>query len=339
MSVHFAYTNGEILSLKPGLPPGYNGPVLYGASAAHFKATFGELIVQEVNTEYVSIRSMFVNWKKPERLICHYNYPTGIFTRVQLHSSLHEYLKGAGEIHLRKDQFATLLGNKWTGLIIGEKPGEHHWLDISWSAEYLQNALHTEPMLKSALGNICTDIPDRVTGPAHTVNHEMNALLSSLHYLDFAVSKIDTLHRVLKKYFNAMLHELKEQQSIREKMKLTDWSIINNAKELIDNENSHFSTPKLSAVIGMNEHKLKKLFLQVTGFNVDEYRKFGLCMKTAKQIIRQPDEPLKMFSTDAGYTSLTAFIRGFRKLCYCTPGELRTQTWDLSGIPDSKFTT
>ena len=62
------------------------------------------------------------------------------------------------------------------------------------------------------------------------------------------------------------------------------------------------------------------------------YRRYKLFIVAARKIVGDPHEPLKAISNDAGYTSVATFIRAFRSLCHCTPGELRDDTWDVTKV-------
>jgi AraC-like DNA-binding protein len=335
MTLALAHTNGDVLPLKPGLPASYNGAVMHGANASHVRASFGQVVVQEYNTDLVNIRKLSVIWKKPERLVCRYNYPPGIFSRVLLNTNLHEYLKGAGGVYLKREEFSLLAGSRWMGLLIGERPGEYHCVDMHWSAA-LAHAVSSDPVMAGLLNSICDGVCDRIMGAAPAVNTEMAGLLASLQRLNFGIVKAGKLlHRDMKRYLALLLREIKEQLSLKAKMKESEWNTLVEAKQLIASSDRHYTTPELSVTIGMNEQKLKKLFPMVTGFKVDEYRKYLLHMKTAKKIMQMPEEPMKTFFEEAGYTSLTTFIRGFRRICYCTPGELRSDAWDLSGMPQN----
>lgn len=104
----FSLTSGEVLPFQPGLPASYHGAVLYGASSPYSQSRFGYIVIQELRTENVTLRKIMVHWNKPQRIMCHYNFSNGIFTRIVLNNSLHEYIKGAREIYLKKEQFSTL---------------------------------------------------------------------------------------------------------------------------------------------------------------------------------------------------------------------------------------
>lgn len=124
INVKFSLATGEPLIFTPGLPADHGGPLLNGATASHVKAGFGQIVLQEFSTEKASFRNCMISWKKPEKILCQYQHPPGVFARVALDNRIHEFIKGAGELHVNKEQFVTLTGSEWTGLLLAEKPGE-----------------------------------------------------------------------------------------------------------------------------------------------------------------------------------------------------------------------
>ena len=58
-----------------------------------------------------------------------------------LENWIYEVFKGAGRTFLEEDQFSLLTGKEWTSVIISEEPGAHHFVDLTWSAEILKEAL------------------------------------------------------------------------------------------------------------------------------------------------------------------------------------------------------
>ena len=127
-----------------------------------------------------------------------------------------------------------------------------------------------------------------------------------------------------------ILREAHECKGVIKKIGEDNWQKIIEAQMLIDeNSSRHYTIPQIGAMIGMSDYNLKKLFPIATGFNVDEYRKYWLCVKAVKRIAQRPDLPLKNFYSEAGYTSESTFVRGFKRMCFCTPGELRSEAWDV----------
>ncbi|MEO8584023.1 MAG: AraC family transcriptional regulator, partial [Flavitalea sp.] len=281
-----------------------------------------------------SIRKNVVEWKTPEKILCHYDYPPGLFTRATLHNSLDEYIKGAGEVHLDKEQFFTLAGSDWKSVLVAQHPGDYEFIDACWSASFLQELLKSDPSLTGSVDQICHGCPERIIMLSGALNNTIIQMLSELQQNDFSAAAInDRLHVQMKKYLSLITKPPGASDKIRKDIKPADWQHTIKAKELIDaNPDKHFTIPEISKIVGLNEFKLKKIFRKLTGFSIDEYRKYILCTRAAKKIIQEPDKPLKHFAEMAGYNGLTNFVRGFRKLCYCTPGELRMERWDFTEI-------
>ncbi|MEO8583653.1 MAG: AraC family transcriptional regulator [Flavitalea sp.] len=334
MSIHFCYTTGEHLPARQGLPKKYQGMVLKGAKASHISAPFGEIVCQEFNTQYVGLRKLHINWRQPEGIVCRHDNPTGMFSRVSLNNRLHEYIKGAGLIHLKKEQFSILSGNTWTSLLLVQKPGEYHFIDLTWSAAFLQRITNETYPFDQPVRNAYRGFPKREIGPISFLNESMSLALFELEALDFSRERASSLlHEKLGSYFRTMMDVSKKYDAATREMKEFDWVLIHEVKKLIDsNLETQFTTAEISMQTGMNEFKLKKLFPKVTGFKMEEYRKYQLCVKAGGQVVKMPDVPLKSLYEITGYSTLQNFIRAFQKYCACTPGELRLNTWEVNNF-------
>jgi AraC-like DNA-binding protein len=334
MTARHTLTTGEMLSFAPGLPRGFTGPVLKGVESYFTNLSFGQLVLQEYRSDFISFRNVHIIFNKPGRIICYYDYPPSLFSRVMIDNSLKECIKGAGQLYLNNEEFVLLTGSKWTGLLSADKPGEHHYIDIAWPAETFEN-IHAEYSgIHDMLLHITDGLPDRLKGPVHQVDTYMQRLLTDMFQLDFNEHvAAEIFEEWLQRYLNMILREAKECKSIIKKIGEDNWQKITRAQLLIDQHSGkHYTIPQISSMVGMNDYNLKKLFPIATGFTVNDYRKYWLCIKAAKMIVQRPDLPLKNFYTDAGYTSEKTFVRGFKRICFCTPGELRDEGWDVEGF-------
>jgi AraC-like DNA-binding protein len=334
MTVKYAHVTGEPLLFKPGLPSRFNGPLLPGVETYYSNSLVCDLVLQEHHTDFFNFRNVHVRWKRPGSIICRYSYDPSLFSRATISDNVLEYLKGAGKIHLQTAAFSILTGSKWTGLLAADRSCEHHFVDIAWSAEMLEN-MHAEyPDVHYTLQNITDGLPDRLKVPYHPLDTYMQKLITDVFQLDFAEATATGIFQdLIERYLNMILREAKQCKEIRKKIGEDDWQIILKAQSLIDeNADRHFTIPEISSVVGMNNYKLKKLFPIATGFTIDEYRKYWLCANAAKKIVQTPELPLKNFFSEAGYTSESTFVRGFKKLCCCTPGELRGEGWHVGKI-------
>jgi AraC-like DNA-binding protein len=337
MSVRFKLTTNESLTFNVIGSCLLPFPVLNGLQICHCEDAFGDIHLQEYVTAFFTITNVHITWKKPAAIIADYNYEPGMFTRIMLNNHLHDSLKGAGHIHLKQDQFSLVAGSKWMSLIQAEKTGSYHFVDIAWSTDYIYNVLLKSPELYHEANKVYERLPLRLIGPPHTANNKMKSLLSDVFNVDFRESQsTKQLQHLMRKYLELTLDEASEHESIKKVLRnARDWYLIMDAKTLIDADlNLQLSTPEISLKVGVNEHKLKSLFPRITGFKVDEYRRYKRCIKAGKSIVSNPDEPVKSCLSFVGYANLPNFIRGYRKLCYCSPTELRHDGWDLSGLPN-----
>jgi AraC-like DNA-binding protein len=336
MPVRFKTTTNENLTLivvDSSLLP---FPVFKGLPCYYAQTSFGGIHLQEYVTRLFTVTNVRIEWKKEAAIIADYNYDPGIFTRVMLNNNLHDSLKGAGHIHLKQDQFSLIAGSRWLSKLQVVKPGNYHFVDISWTSDYIYNVLLKSPDLYEAANKVYERLPLRLIGPPHTANGKMKTMLSDLFKIDFENTQATkSLQELMKKYLVLTLEEASEHESIKKDIKTSDWYSIIEAKTIIDADlDTQLSTPEISLKVGVNEQKLKNLFPKITGFNVDEYRRYRRCVKAGKSIVTNPEEPVKSCLSFVGYANLPNFIRGYRKLCYCSPSELRHDGWDLSGLPN-----
>ena len=334
MSLRFSLTDGKTLPVQPGLTRQYSGKVLDGSNAYHIKGEFGYAAIQEVRFNNITFNKVVINWKKPQRLICEHNYPPVVFCRTVLNKGLYEVIKGSGDRLIHKEQFVAHTGKKWSELKISEKSGEHHFIDMSWSAEFLNEIVVGNTLPVNNAESYNNGIVNRLTSVPHDLNVQMNRIIEDIQSLDFnSSSQKQSFFTLMLKYLSLMSQEIKEQHSIRKNISKSDWYNINQVKQMIDeNLDKRISTPELSKRSGVNEFKIKSLFPKLTGYAVDEYRKNKLFINSARRIIQNPDIPSKIVAMEAGYNSLTTFIRAFKNSCHCTPGELKTDSWDVSRI-------
>lgn len=334
MSLHFFLKSGEPLVLKPGFPENYTASIINGANASHVISAFGRIVLQEFKTRHMSMYYISVLWEKPKGIKCQYNYTYPvIFSCAMLKNSMSELIKGAGDVYLKTDQFTVLTGKKWSGLVISDKAGEHHFINFAWNADFLNRVITDDTFFKNAVQGFNYGLVSRLTTVPGGTNGIMSNIIEELMGLEYTInSRTHLFHELMIKYLKLMFSELKDCSSLRKKMTETDWYNVNKAKNIIEgNPRKRFTTREMSMMTGVNEQKLKKLFRIVTGHPLEEYRKYLLLVKAARNIIQYPDTSIKLYAVEAGYTSLSTFTRAFGRLG-CTPGELREDTWDLSKV-------
>lgn len=334
MSLQFSLTDGTPLTTTPGFPDSFTGTKLPGATASHIIDSFGHIVLEETATPQMTLSKMLVHWKKSVRIKCQYNYLSPVlFSRAMSNNSMCEVVKGAGDVYLQKNQFSVLTGRKWSGLIISEKSGEHHFTNFAWNADFVNSILKEDAYFNRLSQTFQFELPERLTTTNRDLTDQMKGLLDKLVKVEFGEPSGQVqFEELMTKYLKLLFHDLKVGESVRRKMTETDWFNINKAKKMIDyNLDTQFTTTELSIKVGVNEYKLKKLFPKIAGYPIEEYRKYRLLVKTARKIVQNPDSSIKMFSEESGYESLATFSRAFRRMG-CTPGELREETWDLKKL-------
>jgi AraC-like DNA-binding protein len=333
MTAQYALSSGQLVSFKPGLPTKFNGPLLPGIETFYSNSASSDIVIQEYLTDYLSFRNVHIRWKSPGSIICRYDYGPSLFSRAAISNDVREHIKGAGRIHVKNNEFAILTGSRWTGLLIASEPCDQHFIDIGWSAEALENVNTEYPDVHDLLQHVTDGLPDRVKGPFRELDTYMQRVLEEIFQINFfEESAAELFESLLERYLNLILRESKEFKTVRKKVREHFDNILKAQTLIEEHTDKHFTIPQISSLVGLNEYKLKMLFPVVTGFNVDEYRKYLLCSRVAKKIVQRPDTPLKNFYAEAGYSSETTFVRGFKKICCCTPGELRGDEWDVEAI-------
>lgn len=315
MTTRFFLTGGEELPLLNGLPVHYPGTVLKGAVAQHIVEDFGFIVIQEVNIDNIILRHVLIRWSHPADIIYQHHEGKGLFCRAMLKNNLHSFVKGAGEWHLRQHQFRGLIADGVTETLVAEKPADYEFFESHYPAAIAKD-------MDAELANVHAGIPDKVTGPNRQLTPQIHAIIDHLLHNDY--SNVDNdIRQQLAISYNLQITELKYYQYTSLGIKKADWELIQKVILMIEKDLvAHVTIPELSRMAGINEFKLKKLFPLITGFTIDGFRKYRLFIKARNDILSGED-PIKCYYEKIGYSSLSAFIAGFRNYLCCTPGELR----------------
>ena len=335
MPLRFLFDDGSEMPLKEGLPAGYDGTVIMGARHSYIEHPSATIINQEYNNIYFSFNKLFIRWRSPLHVVLDHDFPPGIFTRTPIHNSLQEYIKGAGAIQLKNEQFYLLAGSSWKSCLVPAKPGVNTFMAISWSAEAIGDIIKDDPELKCILENSTAGLPIRFIDAPNALNATMKQLLFEITQLNLAGTKnVAVLADLLKKYCRAMLAERKHFDPYKRQMNSTDWELIHLVRKIIDdNLDTGFTTKDLAGIVDSYESKLKKLYPMITGSSMEVYRKYKLCVRAQINIMRHYQEPIKSFQPASGYSNMPNFSRACRVLCSCKPSQLRSKEWDVNELP------
>lgn len=332
MSITFTYPNDDDLSLHKGLPESYSGHLLAGARCWHAVETFGTIVVQEYRTDGMYVSYVVIDWQQPQRLLCEYDFTPGIFSRTVISGSVYEAIKGSGKIYLQGEEFFALAGSTWTGIINTAKRGQHAFINMWLSADGFMMPLHGLATEAAHIDKQFEGLPFMLATTAQALSPHQKSILRSILNMSLGASDEEEM-RIVNRFFAVSLEEIKHEGSFRRTLGEMVLFTILKAKKLIDyNLDQQYSTIEISVKVGTSDFQLKKFFPRLTGYKVAEYRRFKLFTRAGRTIMQRPDEPLKTVSVNAGYSSLGTFIRAYRNICHCTPGELRSPRWDVSKI-------
>src|SRR5688572_4627730 len=244
MPLRFLFDDGSQMPLKDGLPARYDGTIITGARHAHIEIPAATIINQEYNNIYFSFNILFIRWRSPLRVVLDHDFPPGIFTRSPLNNSLQEWIKGAGTVQLKKEQFYVLAGSSWKSCLVPAKPGESSFMSMSWSADIIRDLLKEDAELLTTLESSTAGLPILFVSAPNALNATMKQLHYEMTQLNLAGRKnVAMLGDLLKKYCRAMLHERKHYDPYKRRMPMTDWELIHLVKKTIDdNLDTGFST-------------------------------------------------------------------------------------------------
>ncbi|MDL2233797.1 AraC family transcriptional regulator [Ruminococcaceae bacterium OttesenSCG-928-L11] len=75
--------------------------------------------------------------------------------------------------------------------------------------------------------------------------------------------------------------------------------------------------------IGLNSTYLSTMFKEESGMSFSQYLQ-KLRIERSKELLQSTSEPLSVIATQVGIGSEKSFIRLFKKLNHCTPGQYRS---------------
>lgn len=299
------------------------------AAAAHVQSDFGRIVVQEIQRGQALFRHLHITWEKPVNIVCSYQYKeTVLSVRVSGNNPLHESIKGAGNCSLPPHHFYGLAGSSWTSLLSAPRRGAYEYVEIVWPADVVLASPDRSSDISRALLQSIPFVPDRVLGPPYAFDSAMQRTLQDILRPDLPGNGWSDGFRHAQKLLDMMIAELEQQESVKMGIRQADRVLIQAAKELItENLDTQFTIPVVARKVGVNEFKLKKLFPKITGFKIEEYRRYLLCISVRNEML-QHKTPLKLLLEKAGYTNEPSLIRGCRLYLGCSPGELRRQRWN-----------
>ncbi len=325
--------NNEPLQLIPGLPENYPNK-LRGADAYHCATTFGIVALQEVITPMVLFRILHIFYEEPAVVVCHHTHEHPVlYVRTTPEQPAYECIKGVGIRHFEQKQYSWVSGKSWYSVLRPHESGHYRFIDTVWQTDFVKSTCrnHVETLFR--IGSSRERIPEIIEGPRHYLSPGMQQILIGLKTADYsATAGSGYLHDRMEAYLKLLVADDKTYTWKRLGIRQADWEAVHRAISVItDHPEIHYTIPELSRKAAINEFKLKMLFPRITGYTIDDYRKNLLLRKTRDLLADTPDS-IKTIYPHSGYSSFSSFSAGFRKIFYCSPGEIRQDVWDTGNF-------
>lgn len=203
-----------------------------------------------------------------------------------------------------------------------EKGREYETLSLSYSPELLEPLLPFFPELEQLKENKSPAFLHRGLWMDSNLQH----LVSQILNCPYEPALRDFLFRERAgDMLCAMLLGAGREPVRLKNLSYSDVEKIHYAHKLIlEDVKSHYNISELSRKVELNEFKVKEGFRRVFGKGPFALLKDAR-MKVAHDLLITTNRPEKDIMTEAGYTSLTAFVKAFRTVYGFPPSHLRTR--------------
>lgn len=320
MSIALTLSHEGPLEFQPGLPTGYAGPILRGATAVSAKTALADMVIQELAGEDYSIRFSISQFFRKVTGSGHLP-ARGLYSYFMLKNGLRKEIDGIGRLHVRQDQYCCFYTEPTACRTIFEKNQEYRTIGIFYSPQLLSELLPFFPELKPAMETQGSAINEKTCWSLPAMKEITSQILNCpfdettrRFYFDIKVREL--LYQILE---NAYKRNLTHRS-------FTPWEIkrIHEARDILETYISK-KPPlirSLAKQVALNEFKLKAGFRQYFNSGIFEWlleRK----MQYAKELVLTTNMPIKEICGMVGYPLTTNFITAFRRRFAVTPGALR----------------
>jgi AraC-like DNA-binding protein len=321
MTIELNLSNGGPLEFKPGLPPGYAGPILRGAIALSAKTNNAQLVIQELSEEHYSIRLIVGRFFKKINA-SGYIRGRGLYSYFMLKSGVRKEIASLGKLHLRQDQYACFFTEPTPCKARLEENTEFRALDLFYSPKLVEELLPFFPELKEVLlASPGIMLPGKTGWTLPSMKEITNQLLNCPYdevtrrfYFDLKVREL--LYQILE---NAYKRNLSAHF-------FTPWEIekIHKARAILGEYISKNppTIRSLARQVDLSEFKLKTGFRQFFNASIFDWL-MEERMHHAKELLLITNKPIKDICSLVGFTHTTNFIISFRRRFGMTPGSLR----------------
>lgn len=322
MPTEIQLSTGEKITLRPGLPPGADFPVLPGSRPAWAQTQSIQIIMQELKGEGYSLRLWIA------RILDQLNaagklHKEGLYGLFMLNNGVRQELKSIGKMHIREEQYAGYLTppTNWTVRFQGQK--EYQAIDLYCSPELLKELERYFPEIGSfprskgeALPGKTFWIQPGMMDTCHQILHCSFDESTRQFYFDLKIREL--MYQILE---NAFRHD-------RPGLRFSNWEIarILKAREILGQyiADKPPSIQALSRLVLLNQLKLKKGFRQYFHVGIFEWI-HEKKMQRARHLVLNTDMPIKEIGRQVGYSRTSNFITAFGRRFGITPTRLRRQ--------------
>ncbi len=314
-----------LISLPPFEPSQIKGPLLAGSQPFRATGDFGLLLLQLYQAAHFSI-SLHQYHFHEETLVSFPFSKADLLAVSCLKGHAHHHLDTT-KITLLTGQYFLTAGSNIHDLLL-EANLENMNFVVSYNFPLLTPLLTYFPLLASLIDQHHTSTCNNQ--PAW-MNKHMNSLIEQIMSSYYEPALRDFLfHEHIHDLLYSMLIELGLQPAQFNNLSASDIDKIYKARALIlENLKTHHPIHDLSRQVGLNDFKLKEGFRQLFGKGP-----FGVLkdarMQIAYELLLHTSRPEKDIMTEAGYTSLSAFVKAFRSVYGIPPGHLRSKSGNQS---------
>lgn len=323
MSLQLNLISNQFFSFQQKLPDDYTGTIAPGSKVLSASGPYGNIIIQEICTTQYALRYNILRFFESFKLSGRSDH-AGLQTSIAWKNNFHHRIKGAGNIHLKEDQFMMLYGPTFEGCSTYSKGEEYQSFDTCYSNEMVEELKSAFPQLQKLIAQSNIHKPTLFFRPFRNITNPIREIIKTILNCPYEANLSRTyIDAKIKEFFFLTLFESVNRKDILIKATHAEVDCINAAKDLISqNIYNHYTNIQIAKMVGMNEYKLKLLFRKSTGMGMFEYLMHLRLMK-AKRLLIETDMTMKEIYSVAGYKRLTSFITGFRRHLGETPGNVR----------------
>lgn len=309
------------IELFPDSGRDYQGPTLPDSELQKAEGNFGIVFFQSVISE--KFTASFYHTRFRKRTTIALPIMKGLIHCIFClkGNEIRQVFKA--RIKINSDQYSFIPSSSTDIPLLMEKDVECWNLIVSYHVSELESVAIYFPVVSNLLNAVeSTDIFERSVW----MDKAISGLIEQLLHLNMEPSLSTFLFRewVDDLLYRALLEFEKAPVRLRHLSAVDADKIYQARRFILDDLKMHHSIDELSRKVGLNDFKIKEGFRQLFGKGPFALLKDAR-MELAYELMLHTHRPEKDIMTDAGYTSLTAFVKAFRSVYGIPPGHLRHQ--------------